>query len=115
MDRIDTLNFPDLSSLSDLTTADMASGMYKRIQSQINDLLSEINSDEHMLATIDNLAITDIGYHNPHILIFYCIDSQGNQVRKLIHINSLNMDLTVYKEQDFEKSKRPIGFLGEID
>ncbi|MET3616633.1 ribosomal protein S3AE [Peptoniphilus olsenii] len=105
----------DISSLQDLSTAEMASGMYKRIKSQIDDLLSEINSDEHILVTIDSLAITDVGYHNPHMLIFYCKDSQENQVRKLIHINSLNMNLIVLKNHNSEKPKKSIGFLGEID
>lgn len=104
-----------LTEINGISTADLASGMYERIQSQIKDLEEKLNPDEHILATIDNIAISEIGYYNPHLLIFYGINSQGNQVQKLIHINSLNMDLTVLETHNSDKKKKSIGFLGEID
>lgn len=109
---MDNLNISQ--EISEITTVELASGMYKRIQSQIEDLEKQLNPNEHILATINDIAISKIGYYNPHLLIFYGTNIQGNQVRKLIHINSLNMDLIVLKSNNSSKPKRSIGFLGEI-
>lgn len=109
------MNEIDLSKLEELSTADLASGMYKKIKFQIDQLTSTLHPNEHILATIDNIAITEIGYHNPNLLIFSGIDSREHRVQKLIHINSLNMNLTVLQNHSSDVPERPIGFLGEVD
>ena len=94
------------------TTYNLASGMYERLQKHIENFIKTLDDTQHPLLLVGDLIVEDIGYHNPHLLIFHGTDLQGNPTRKFVHINALNMDLKALKTQDAETPKRPIGFLG---
>lgn len=62
------------------------------------------------LANGETIVISEIGYHNPHLMIFYGEDSQGRDSSILAHVNSVQLVLRVIQIKD-DDEKRPIGFM----
>ena len=90
------------------------------ILNQIKDFEDSLNPDQEVLLQLASfneriiLAVTDIGYANPSLLIFHGF--VGNEKSRLIqHVNQLSFLLLAQKNTDLTRKTRRIGFLADLD
>lgn len=92
-----------------------ASGFFKRLMLWIQKEETQIKDDEALLVLYYNrtgqrLYVSNIHYHNPHMIILFGQDSDGNEHRILVHMESVELDLMRVKVKDKEQDHRKIGF-----
>ena len=93
--------------------------LYEHLQEWITDAESELDKDEHLnLCYVsqagDRISVSDIGYHNPHLIVLYGCDQQGNDCNVLVHMASVQLIVRPVKGTEHAK-RRPIGFVGTIE
>lgn len=111
--NLNGLPFDFYEATRDYTMADYA---YDIIMKRIKDFENSLD-DEHEVSLLltsfgqsITLAVTEIGYSNPSILVFHGF--VNNQYATLIqHISQLNFLLIAVKKVDSEKPPRRIGFV----
>lgn len=65
------------------------------------------------LGTGVKVYLSDLSYHNPHLIIFGSEDQDGTKIRIVQHITQLNYALIAILKPEQEKPKRKIGFSQE--
>lgn len=95
-------------------TALFADTMYDRIVSAIKDFEAGLAVDEEIGAQLANfgnnitVAIEDIGYHNPFLILIHGVTSNGHRCTLLQHMSQANILLVALKAR--EGHGRRIGF-----
>ena len=98
-----------------------ADWMYERIIEQINEFESALPNDMQAggrLVSSNNFtfSISDVGYWNPDIIIFYGEDPSGSKLRLLQHTSQLNLLLVaVPRTDELSRPRRMIGFVPSED
>ena len=93
----------------------MADTFYEDLRDHITALEKELKEGEQLEMLYYGfpdcpIVVTDMGYHNPNLIVFYGKDSQHNECSVLVHMDSVQLLLRVTRAQA-DSDKRPIGFL----
>jgi hypothetical protein len=92
-----------------------ADSFHRKLQQRIEETLKELKDDEQLAVyyqcrTGECIAVTDIGYRNPNLIIICGQDSQRKHCQILAHMNLV--ELVMKKEKVDKKAKpRTIGFI----
>ncbi|GHV10407.1 hypothetical protein FACS1894217_15850 [Clostridia bacterium] len=120
MNTLANLAVPNSETISALTIRDykMADYQYEVIMERIKDFEDELD-DEHevavQLASFGKdilLNVTDIGYSNPHTLVFHGFVN-GQNATLIQNMSMLSFLLLAVKKQEPTKPPRRIGFYVE--
>jgi activator of 2-hydroxyglutaryl-CoA dehydratase len=95
----------------------LADTLYERLQEQIKGMEGELKEGEELQVFYtrhggEQLVITDIGYHNPSLMILYGVDEGSNECAVLVHMNSVELLLRVAKASVPQEPRR-IGFIAD--
>jgi hypothetical protein len=95
----------------------MADTFYDRIETFIKEAEGELKQDEQLEITCSSpsgevILITDIGYHNPYLIMLYGQDKHMNQCTILTHMDSVQLMIKTISLEDAGKH-RHIGFLAD--
>jgi hypothetical protein len=93
-----------------------ADTFYDRLRHHIEETQDQLGDNQELAILYyttggDPIVISDIGYHNPNLIILYGMDSKGNESNVLLHMESVQLVLKIIKVDN--KPKRKIGFLNE--
>jgi hypothetical protein len=103
----------DVRALAYSRPAIFADTMYERIATQIKDFEDDLNPDEEVGARLASfgqtvlIAIEDIRFHNPHLIIIDGVTPEGDRCTLLQHMNQVNILLVALKAKG---EPRRIGF-----
>ena len=61
------------------------------------------------------ILVTGIGYSGYNLVCFHGLDTSGNPVELIQHVQQLNFLLTAVKKTDPHEPKRKIGFVGQVN
>ena len=111
MRRFQNIEFPKLELPKNYTLADT---FYDRLQHHIKALEEKLKEDEQLLlynyvTLSEPILVTDIGFHNPYLIVFYGKDSNDNECFVLTHMSSVQLVLKVVKIKS-PAERRLIGF-----
>jgi hypothetical protein len=93
----------------------LADTMYDRLVEQIAKFEKELDKDEEVGACLTHfgkdivIAIENLGYHNPALVIFYGYTEKGDKVTLLQHMTQVNVLLCALKVKE-NRAPRRIGF-----
>lgn len=95
------------------TTLNPAKWMHERIVRSINDFEGKLDDQHEIGARLvqapgDTIAISDVGYWGPDLVIFYGFNPDGDPVELIQHVSQVNVVLVARKKQSDEP--RRIGF-----
>ncbi len=96
-------------------TANYASGFYERLKEYIIEFEKEINEAEEVGARIVSygesftIHITDLGFYNPSLIVFYGVDSNNKEVQLIQHISQINI-LLIKLPRILSKERPRVGF-----
>lgn len=106
----------DTAEDEDPETPYLASDMYRRIVTLINNFESDMPDDMQAggrLVSAGNItfSIQDVGFWDPNMIVFYGELSDGSHVELVQHLSQLNLLLVAVKRtDDTDKPRRIIGF-----
>ncbi len=107
---------PQADANEDIESAYMASDMYQRIVSLINNfeegLPDDLQAGGRLVSAGDiTFSIQDIGFWDPNIIVFHGELADGSAVELVQHISQMNLLLVaVPRKDDTDKPRRIIGF-----
>lgn len=93
--------------------------MYKRLVESINSFEEKLPDDMQAGGRLVcfgesfTFAIEDIGYWNPHLIIFYGRLPNGEPVELYQHLSQVSVLVTAVKRSDPSVPRRKIGFCSE--
>ena len=99
-----------------LNSYKMADYQYEVIMERIKEFEDELDDDHEVAVQLASfgkdilLHVTDIGYSNPHTLVFYGIVN-GQKSTLIQHMSMLNFLLLAVKKQEPSKPAKRIGFI----
>ena len=93
----------------------LAGAFVERLKGWIKKVESNLKSDESLAIRVillngKELRVKNIGYHNPNLIAFHCIDNSDKEHTVLTHQNSVQLVYTVEKPVKMQE-KTPIGFI----
>lgn len=93
----------------------LADTLYEHIQEFIRKAEAELGAKQRLVVLFFDrvgrpIVVSDIGYHNPTMMIVWGMDPEGNDCSILVHMSSFELVLQVVEEQQ-ETPRRPIGFV----
>ncbi len=121
-------NLPDLRKMMqpdidlkkiDFTNPNLASEFYKRLVEMIKDFDESLDQNQEVgvkLASFGQTVtfhVTDLGYYNPSLIVFYGLMDNGQKVQLIQHVSQISFLLIAVQKLDPEKPKIKIGFLDE--
>jgi hypothetical protein len=94
----------------------LADWFYEQLQKHIKETEKSLKEGEaievlYLIPSGGALLVTDIGYHNPNMIILYALDTEGQKCKVLAHMASLQLLIKNVPVKQ-EEAKRTIGFLG---
>jgi hypothetical protein len=94
----------------------MANVFYDRLRHHIEDTQNKLEENQQLAIYYyapggEPILVTDIGYHNPNLIILYGMDSKGNESNILLHMQSVQLVLKIIGTEN--KTNQKIGFLSE--
>lgn len=97
----------------------MADTMYERLHEHITEAEASLENDQtlelyHYLPNGEPIRVLDVGYHNPYLMKFYGVDSNGNECDVLVHFESTHLLVRKVPLGQVGK-KQPIGFSGDSE
>lgn len=115
----DEFNLPKLN-LADLKhDYTLADTQYEIIMEQISEFEKNLDDEHEVALKLCNfgqsilLNVTDIGYHNPHLMIYYGTVN-GKETQLIQHINQISFLLMAVPKSNPDKPARRIaGFLAD--
>lgn len=93
----------------------LADYQYEIIMESIKDFESELDNEHEIALKLTSfgetitLAVTDIGYHNPSIIIFYGYVN-GKPAKLIQHISQLSFLMIAVPKNEPDRPARRIGF-----
>ncbi len=96
-----------------------ASKLYERIQKQVSEAEETLLKEGEQLVLIHHppagepIRVTDVGYHNPVLIVLDGYDSQELRCRVLVHVEAFHMVMKALPAQS-GAPRRQIGFAGEV-
>jgi len=91
--------------------------LHDRLMAQIRDFENDLGEDEElagMIATFGQavlVRILDVGYHNPHFMVFYGEDLETNERVQLVqHVNQVSVLFRAVPKSPTVAKARRIGF-----
>lgn len=116
----DLLAQPNLNlARVDLGNPNLASEFYKRIADMINEFDRSLDHEHAVGVRLVSFGqsltfhVTNIGYNNPSLIIFFGTLENGSPVQLIQHVSQISFLLTAIKRPDPHHPKKPIGFLTE--
>jgi hypothetical protein len=104
---------PALIDIPDQDEEFRAEAYYKRLAEYVIDFEKSLEEDKEVgvrLVTFGEtvtIHVEDIGFYNPRLICFYGIDTNGNKVQLIQHVNQINFLLIALKR---EKDRPRVGF-----
>lgn len=103
---------PNISHIPIIKDTKMADTFYERLKSNIEGFEKKLKSNEQLMLYCSDQAgdiihVTDIGYHNPYLILFYGFDSEKKECSIMVHMNSVQLNTKIINT---EEKKRKIGF-----
>lgn len=96
-----------------------AEWMYERLVHAIIEFEESLD-DEHEVAAqlvsfndAETFNITDVGFWEPDLIVFFGTTSRGNRVQLMQHISQVNLMLVAIKKPEKKEPPRRIGFILE--
>lgn len=100
----------------------LADKFYDRIMNFIQKAVISLQDDEDYQVLYYDRAgqpytVANIGYANPHLIVLKCLKpGMSNDVYYiLVHMQSVELIFNIVKKEHQEKTKNPIGFLGDMN
>jgi hypothetical protein len=102
-----------------ILAASTASTLYEHLKEWFADAESELAKDEHLDLSFvtqggDLISISDIGYHNPHLIVLYGRDEKGDDCKVLVHMAAVQLILKTVKGSE-TPGHRHIGFVSPVE
>jgi len=119
--RMPDFHMPDLRHLriEPPHEAFFANRLYHRIKKQVSEAEETLLKEGEQLVLIhhtpagETITVTDVGYHNPVLIVLDGHDSQGVRCRVLVHVAAFHMVMKALPAQS-GAPRRQIGFAGEV-
>lgn len=121
-------HLPDLLAQPNLNLAridfgnpNLASEFYQRIVDMINEFDRNLDHEHAVGVRLVSFGqsltfhVTNIGYNNPSLIIFFGTLENGSPVQLIQHVSQISFLLTAIRRPDPQHPKKPIGFLTEED
>ena len=95
----------------------LADTFYDRLRQHIEGTQNQLKKDEQLVLyyynqTGERILVTDMGYHNPNLIILYGQDSNGNECSVIAHMQSVQLVVKILKLEN-KAERRTIGFLNK--
>jgi hypothetical protein len=93
----------------------LANTLYDRVQHFIKNAEAKLEAKQELLVLFFDrvgrpILVSDLGYHNPNMMIVWGTDTNGEDCSVLVHMSSFELVLQVVEEKP-EAPRRPIGFV----
>ena len=93
-----------------------AEEVFEHLQERLKEFQNDLKPDEELGVRLANfgeaarLHIRSIGYANPSLIEFYCVNGEGEEVTLVQHLSQLSFMLVAVKPLEAEEPYR-IGFI----
>jgi Family of unknown function (DUF6173) len=105
--------------VADIHNESLASEFAKKLIGRLRSFDKALDSQQEVgmklvsFGQTVKLHVSDVGYHNPGLIIFFGHTDEGHKLELVQHVSQISFLLLAFPKLKPEEPKRPVGFIQE--